>query len=44
MKLIQTEALIIGAGPAGASLAVWLAEQGWDCTLVDRARFPRKKP
>jgi len=44
MKPLQTEVLIVGTGPAGASLAVWLAEQGWDCTLVDRARFPRKKP
>ena len=41
---LQCEALIIGAGPAGASLAVWLAEQGWDCLLADRARFPRRKP
>lgn len=40
----RSEALIIGAGPAGASLAVWLAEAGWECTLVDRATFPRKKP
>ncbi|MFC1889256.1 NAD(P)/FAD-dependent oxidoreductase [Thermodesulfobacteriota bacterium] len=40
----RSEALIIGAGPAGASLAVWLAKEGWDCILVDRATFPRKKP
>jgi len=41
---LQCEALIIGAGPAGASLAVWLAQEGWDCLLVDRAHFPRRKP
>ena len=41
---LHAEALIIGAGPAGSSLATWLAEDGWDCVLVDRARFPRRKP
>lgn len=43
-SVLHAEALIIGAGPAGASLATWLAEQGWDCILLDRARFPRRKP
>lgn len=41
---LTTEALIIGAGPAGASLALRLARRGWDCLVVDRARFPRRKP
>lgn len=43
-RSLYAEALIIGAGPAGTSLATWLAEEGWDCLLVDRARFPRRKP
>jgi len=43
-RTLRAEALIVGAGPAGASLAAWLAERGWDCLLVDRARFPRRKP
>lgn len=43
-SVVHAEALIIGAGPAGSSLATWLAEAGWDCVLVDRARFPRRKP
>jgi menaquinone-9 beta-reductase len=43
-SVLHAEALIIGAGPSGSSLATWLAEQGWDCILVDRARFPRRKP
>ena len=43
-RVVRTEALVIGAGPAGAALAVWLAEQGWDCILADKARFPRRKP
>lgn len=41
---VSCEVLIVGAGPAGASLAAWLSQEGWDCVLVDRARFPRRKP
>ena len=41
---LHAEALIIGAGPSGSALSIWLAQQGWDCILVDRARFPRRKP
>ena len=41
---LHAEALVIGAGPSGSALAIWLARQGWDCILVDRARFPRRKP
>ena len=43
-KKHHTEVLIVGAGPAGAALAVWLARKGVECLLVDRARFPRRKP
>ncbi len=41
---VSCEVLIVGAGPAGASLAARLSQEGWDCVLVDRARFPRRKP
>lgn len=41
---VSCEVLIVGAGPAGASLAAGLSRDGWDCVLVDRARFPRRKP
>lgn len=33
-------ALVIGAGLAGASAAFGLAEQGWRCTVLDRAAQP----
>lgn len=35
--------VIVGAGPAGASAAVWLAEKGFSVTLVEREQFPRHK-
>jgi geranylgeranyl reductase family protein len=41
--MIQTEILIIGAGPGGAATALFLAKQGIKCTLVDKAIFPRDK-
>jgi len=37
------DALVIGAGPAGAASAFWLAEQGHSVLLVERKRFPRDK-
>lgn len=38
------DALVVGAGPAGASAALHLARRGMRVTLVDRAAFPRAKP
>ena len=38
------DALVVGAGPAGAATALWLARAGAAVLLVDRARFPRDKP
>ncbi len=35
--------IVVGAGPAGASMAILLAEQGHRVMLIDRARFPRDK-
>jgi menaquinone-9 beta-reductase len=43
MKRPDTDALVIGAGPAGASLAIRLARLGWRVTLVEQTRFPRQK-
>ena len=36
--------LVIGAGPAGATAALRLAQAGVPVRLVDRAPFPRNKP
>ena len=37
------DALIIGAGPAGASAAILLATAGWSVGLVEKQAFPRRK-
>ena len=37
------DAIVIGAGPAGSSLALHLARQGRSVALIDGARFPRRK-
>src|SRR5512133_1729478 len=36
--------LVVGGGPAGASVAFALASAGVDVHVIDRARFPRPKP
>jgi flavin-dependent dehydrogenase len=35
--------VIAGGGPAGASLAIRLAQEGFSVTLVEREEFPREK-
>ena len=34
---------IVGAGPAGASLAIRLAQENFEVTLIEREKFPREK-
>ena len=43
MSSIQTDVLIIGAGPAGASTALFLAKKGIASVIVDKEKFPRDK-
>ena len=38
-----TKVAILGAGPAGATSALFLNKAGIDCILIDRATFPRDK-
>ncbi len=37
------DVIVVGAGPAGCSTAIFLARRGYDVLLVDRAEFPRDK-
>jgi geranylgeranyl reductase family protein len=39
----ETELLVVGAGPAGASAATWAARSGREVMLADAATFPRDK-
>jgi menaquinone-9 beta-reductase len=43
MESARYDALVVGAGPAGASAAYWLAQQGHRVLAVDKKRFPREK-
>lgn len=40
----ETDVIVVGGGPAGASTAVQLARRGARVVVIDRARFPRSKP
>jgi len=39
----QSAIVIVGAGPAGASLAIRLAKSGFEVILIEREKFPRHK-
>jgi geranylgeranyl reductase family protein len=40
---LTADVVIVGAGPAGSAAAYYLARQGADVLLLDRATFPREK-
>ncbi len=44
MKDKQSDVVVIGAGPAGATAAMLLAKEGFSVLLLDRAVFPRSVP
>lgn len=39
----QSAVAVVGAGPAGSSLAIRLANEGFSVTLIERETFPRHK-
>lgn len=43
MEVIEVDVAIIGAGPAGSTLATLLAKSGLSCAIVDRDLLPRDK-
>lgn len=40
----DAEVIVVGGGPAGATVAFFLARAGCDVLVLDRAAFPRDKP
>ncbi len=40
----EFDVIVLGAGPAGATAATVLAQQGRRVLILDRAKFPRKVP
>ena len=43
MDRVDTDVLVVGAGPGGSAAAYHLARHGVDVTIVERAAFPREK-
>jgi menaquinone-9 beta-reductase len=43
VTLIETDVLVVGAGPGGSAAAYHLARHGIDVTVVEKAAFPREK-
>jgi len=43
MSVRRADVAIVGSGPAGAALAILLAEHGLDVVVLDRAALPRPK-
>jgi menaquinone-9 beta-reductase len=41
--MTECDVAIVGAGPAGCSTAITLAQRGYNVALIDRAVFPREK-
>ncbi|RWO75304.1 MAG: NAD(P)/FAD-dependent oxidoreductase [Mesorhizobium sp.] len=42
-RLSTHDAIVIGAGPAGTSVALTLARRGWAVAIVEKSVFPRRK-
>src|SRR6201996_1888371 len=39
----DADVIVVGAGPAGASAAYWLASAGLDVLMLEKTEFPREK-
>jgi geranylgeranyl reductase family protein len=39
----EADVIVVGAGPAGATTAFYLAQSGIDVLLLEKSRFPREK-
>ena len=43
MTIVERDVIVVGAGPAGAIAAAYLAKAGIDVLLLDKDIFPRDK-
>lgn len=41
MKQVETDVVVIGGGPAGATASTLIAQKGYQVSLFERERFPR---
>ena len=44
VAMVMWDALVVGGGPAGAAAGYWLAEAGHHVLVVEKKRFPRRRP
>ena len=44
MRVLETDLLVVGAGPSGAAAATWAARHGLEVSIIDKEKFPRDKP
>jgi geranylgeranyl reductase family protein len=42
-RVLETDVLVVGAGPGGSAAAYYLARHGIDVTVLEKAGFPREK-
>lgn len=43
LSITHKPIIIVGAGPSGTTCGYLLAKAGYDCTIIDKVRFPREK-
>ena len=41
--VVESDVVVVGAGPGGSTAARYLAERGLHVTLLEKSRFPREK-
>ncbi len=42
-RLVEADAIVVGAGPGGSATATHLARRGLKVALLEKAEFPREK-
>lgn len=41
--VVESDVIVVGAGPGGSATAKWLADRGLSVSLLEKSRFPRDK-